>query len=63
MNEISSMGDLPQRERSNVIQGTLGLAVRRKNVSMIAIIKENVIKESATVIKGMGATPVKGRHV
>ena len=57
------MGDLPQRERSNVIQGTLGLAVRRKNVSMIAIIKENAIKESATVIKGMGATPVKERHV
>ena len=63
MNEISSMVELPQKERSNVSQGTLGLAARRKNVSMIAIIKENAIKESATVIKGMGATPVKGRHV
>ena len=57
------MGDLQQKEKSNVILGTLDLAARRKNVSMIAIIKENVIKESATVIKGMGATPVKGRHV
>ena len=63
MNEISSMGDLPQRERSNVIQGTLGLAVRRKNVSMIAIIKENAIKEFATVIRGMGVTPVNDERV
>ena len=63
MKEISNMGDLQQKEKSNVILGTLDLAARRKNVSMIAIIKENVIKESATVIKGMGATPVKGRHV
>lgn len=63
MSEISSMVELPQKERSNVSQGTLGLAARRKNVSMIAIIRENAIKESATVIRGMGVTPVKGRRV
>ena len=61
--EISNMGDLQQKEKSNVILGTLDLAARRKNVSMIAIIKENAIKEFATVIRGMGVTPVNDERV